>query len=427
MADDKPIIIIKKKGGHGGHHGGAWKVAYADFVTAMMAFFMVMWLVNTADTQTKQNIASYFRRPGLFESGSGTPLLIGEAGILSDAYVPPHPEDSKKTRGKSQDQVLPNNTGTDTAKDKKKQISIKGENGKAGGIKGAKGEVGLSKDAAKTQGHLSDPALISEIQAAEAEKLLLEKAAQDIKAAMAASKELQEMLGIVDVKVDADGLNVEIMDTEKTSMFASGSARILTDAEVAFKAIGDILKKIPYSIDIVGHTDATPFRSRAGGYGNWELSADRANAARRMLESEGIEPKRITSVIGRAEKDLKFPENPNAAANRRITLKMRFKHNRNINLAKDPNAIRTIEEQSSAEIATPETFEPEEPVHSVPAGKKPRANERYIPKSVVKAAERDDLIALPEDSSAFTPAGKEKDKIFGDSPVIAPVDPFTNF
>ena len=89
MADDKPIIVIKKKGGHGGHHGGAWKVAYADFVTAMMAFFMVMWLVNSAETKTKKAIASYFRRPGLFESGSGTPLLIGGSGMLPEAFAPP--------------------------------------------------------------------------------------------------------------------------------------------------------------------------------------------------------------------------------------------------------------------------------------------------------------------------------------------------
>ena len=97
MADEEtPIIIIKKSGGHGGHHGGAWKIAYADFVTAMMAFFMVMWLVNSADVTTRASIASYFRRPGMFEAGHGTPLEIGSVGILTDSYAPPNPQNADK-------------------------------------------------------------------------------------------------------------------------------------------------------------------------------------------------------------------------------------------------------------------------------------------------------------------------------------------
>ena len=94
MANEKPVIVIKKKkGGHGGHHGGAWKIAYADFVTAMMCFFLCMWLINTASVVTRENIASYFRKPSLFNEGTGMPLLLGGAGILTDAYVPPKPVD----------------------------------------------------------------------------------------------------------------------------------------------------------------------------------------------------------------------------------------------------------------------------------------------------------------------------------------------
>src|SRR3954451_16664913 len=106
--NERPIIIIRKKksGGHA-HHGGAWKVAYADFVTAMMAFFMVMWLVNSAASPVKQSIASYFRKPGIFDEGSGTPLMTGEAAILSDAFVPPHPEDTQQPYpGKSKELLL---------------------------------------------------------------------------------------------------------------------------------------------------------------------------------------------------------------------------------------------------------------------------------------------------------------------------------
>src|SRR5262245_15610169 len=93
--DGKTIIIVKKVSGHGGHHGGAWKVAFADFVTAMMAFFMVLWLVNSASVTTRERIASYFREPGVFEKGSGTPLQEGGAGILSDAFSPPAAENSR--------------------------------------------------------------------------------------------------------------------------------------------------------------------------------------------------------------------------------------------------------------------------------------------------------------------------------------------
>lgn len=435
MADDKPIIIIKKKGGHGGHHGGAWKVAYADFVTAMMAFFMVMWLVNTADTTTKQNIASYFRRPGLFQSGSGTPLMIGEAGILPDAYVPPHHQDTKKTGGKEQDTALPKNSGTDEQLDKKKQVTIKGEEGKSGGLKDAQGKVGLNKDKSTDRGELSAGKLAANLKALDQEKLLFEKAAQEIRRQIASSKELQELLGIVDVKVEADGLNIEIMDTEKTSMFSSGSARVLPDAQAAFEKIGSIIKKLPYNIDIVGHTDAKPFSNRAGGYSNWELSSDRANSARRLLETGGIDPTRIISVVGRADKDLKIKSEPNAAANRRITLKMRFKTTvPAISLAEQPNALEGLENFMGPGPTTPpqtdQTAGPAtgEKVHSLtPKQVRTSSNEKYMPKKIVKAAERDDLIELPDTDEAITPAGEQKDKIFGDSPVVAPGDPFANF
>jgi flagellar motor protein MotB len=131
MADDKPIIVIKKKGGHGGHHGGAWKVAYADFVTAMMAFFMVMWLVNSASEPTRQNIASYFRKPGLFASGSGTPLQIGGAGFLEDA-APPRPDEKKKGSGMSATREK-KKSGTDDD-DLEKRVTIRSGTGKAFGL-----------------------------------------------------------------------------------------------------------------------------------------------------------------------------------------------------------------------------------------------------------------------------------------------------
>lgn len=449
MADDKPIIIIKKKGGHGGHHGGAWKVAYADFVTAMMAFFMVMWLVNTAEQNTKQNIASYFRRPGLFQSGSGTPLMIGEAGILPDAFVPPHKADTKKQGGKDQDQNLPKNTGTEEKSEVKKKITIKGEQGKEGGQKDAAGNKGLLKEAETEQGKLAekDGASLAIQKMQRDEKDLMGRIAEEIKQQIASSKELQELLGIVDVKIEADGLNIEIMDTEKSSMFASGSPRIQAEAKAAFKKLAGIIKKLPNSIDIVGHTDAKPFSSRTGAYSNWELSSDRAHAARRLLEEEGIPSNRITNVVGRADKEPKLPQTPLAAANRRITLKMRFKFAKNIDLAKNPTALDAPNKIAPAPVIespivpslplnnstdtsnNSNTNNPEEKVHSLTAKQVTTGGmEAYAPKKRVSAKEANDRITLPEspaDNDGSSPP--PKNTIFGDSPVIGSDNIFSGF
>lgn len=463
MADDKPIIIIKKKGGHGGHHGGAWKVAYADFVTAMMAFFMVMWLVNTAEETTKQNIASYFRRPGLFHSGSGTPLLIGEAGILRDAYVPPHKSDTRKQGGKDQDTALPQNTGTDEQRDSKRKVTIKGEQGKSGGQKDAEGKQGLLKDSAPTQGQLSEksPPKGGIEELAQNEKMMLGQIADEIKRQIAGSKELQELLGMVDVKIDADGLNIEIMDTEKVSMFASGSARINSEAREAFAKLAGIIKNLPNEIDIVGHTDAKPFSLRPGAYSNWELSSDRAQAARRLLEENGLAPDRMRSVVGRADKEPRIVSDPLASANRRITLKMRFKFNQNIDLGKQPDALnepekipepvatevpqRSVNQVNAAtqpaaqsapnapdQAATGAAEAADSTVHSFEAKDlKPKelpANDHYRPKKNVSARERDDRIKLSDESEGQSSSGApSKGGIFGDNPIVSPNDITSGF
>ena len=317
MADDKPIIIIKKKGGHGGHHGGAWKVAYADFVTAMMAFFMVMWLLNSSESKTRTAIASYFRRPGLFESGSGTPLLIGGAGILTDAYAPPKPYEE-----------VSESTGTAPS---------------SGAGKGREGEEKGAFESPKTDQKLTADGLIESeemlqgvqvheakqggaiefVEKLKAQKKKMEEVAAGLEAAMREVPELQELLGLVEIDVSADGLTIEIMDTDKASMFRSGSSQILPGSAAPFEKIAKLLRTLPNQIEIMGHTDAKPF-SRKGGMSNWELSSERANAARRLLENQGIPAERVVSVTGRAERELRFPEEPFNPSNRRISLKVKF-------------------------------------------------------------------------------------------------------
>ncbi|MCB0317331.1 MAG: OmpA family protein [Bdellovibrionales bacterium] len=444
MSDDKPIIVIKKKGGHGGHHGGAWKVAYADFVTAMMAFFMVMWLVNSAETATRQSIASFFRRPGLFQEGSGTPLMMGEAGILNDAYVPPHPYDMKTSTGKGQEK-LEGLTGS-SSDDASKLVDIEGVQGAEGLIKGL--EVGKGYNVEVSDGEKevtgvkksqlddvkkeldegvhktlkTDPT--ADKKAAEARKEKLDKIAKNIGDQLKSIDGLNELLGQVEVKIESDGVLIEIMDTAKQSMFKSGSAIIEPAAQEAFAKVTQIVNKSSNKIDIIGHTDGSPFSSRRGGYSNWELSADRANAARRILELQGVERARITSVVGRADKELKFPDEPLSPSNRRITLKLKFDEK---DLAKVDTPLSPEQEEKKEE--TVEDLQRK----ATEAWKKRKAEEEKInpknPKDIVRGSKQLKSVELPDSQpSKVNPNTPPiKDLIFKESPVIGPPDPFTDY
>lgn len=292
--DGKTIIIVKKVSGHGGHHGGSWKVAYADFVTSMMCLFMVLWLVNSASVVTRERIASYFRRPGVFDVGSGAPLELAGAGILPDAFSPP-------AEGEAQ---------TELSEDIYKAPPTEGlkKSGFAGGP--------LEK-----AGHpdLNSPDVFKE-------QLKMEQAASDIGQVMKKDqKMIAGLLGNVTVKLDQRGLHLEIMDTEKASMFESGSARIHPRAEEELKKIAQALFALPNPIDIEGHTDAVPFRaSKSASYDNWNLSTDRANAARRVLEAGGVDQLRIARVVGFAAQRPKVVNNPLDPSNRRISISMRY-------------------------------------------------------------------------------------------------------
>lgn len=383
MADDKPIIVVKKKGHHGGHHGGAWKVAYADFVTAMMAFFMVMWLVNTAEQPTKQAIATYFRRPGIFEAGSGTPLLIGGGGILEEGLPPDKAQTGRKALGNT-NVAAPHNAPTPS---------------------------GEARDPYLMQGNSA--AEVPYIESEEFFKEKLEYIARGFREKLGLARELQKILGEVDISVEPDGIRIEIMDTEKASMFALGSARIMPEAEPAFAEIAKAIREVSFPVEILGHTDGKPFSTQYKSYSNWELSSDRANAARRLLEREGITPERITSVRGMADRELKVPADPFAAANRRITLKLKI----------------------------PPPTGPEQPMDLL--GEAPPANVRNSDDELsdvtgrLKGIDSSNVrINDPDPGAANVQRGRargtpspsaEKDKIFGDNPVIGPVTPFGDF
>lgn len=433
MADDKPIIIITKKGGHGGHHGGAWKVAYADFVTAMMAFFMVMWLVNSAEVQTKQQIASYFRKPGLFEHGSGTPLMIGEAGILQDAFVA-----SKKNPKKNQ-----NNGEVTISLKQLKDLGKgkgKGKDGKTGIQIGSAEEAKDKSEGKKSSGE-DDLTLSKESSQSDTEKELtiaehqkLQRIADGMLAELKKLPNIKDILGLVNVKLEADGLAIDIMDTENSSMFRSGSAVVQPSAYQAFGKIATLLQSLPNKVEIVGHTDSATFGTMSRGFSNWELSADRANAARRLLVAQGLDESKILSVSGRADRDLKYPGDPQAPENRRIAIKVKFRENLlDEYLKSTKQTVGSIDPQTGAPVlgalpvpgvvepsSTPGAAEPEQT--PVPT---PTDSGTYQPKKRVVAREDKDVVQLPDDSS--TAAVPKSGSIFSDRPVISSPDTFVDY
>ncbi len=414
MANDKPVIVIKKKkGGHGGHHGGAWKIAYADFVTAMMCFFLCMWLINTASVVTRENIASYFRKPSLFNEGTGMPLLLGGAGILSDAYVPPKPVDKRPNQNLTQDPAQKMFGESDVDRDKHYVMDGRKEPKPHHGPDTVTGLNSDKKTAeeSRREVRLRQIAEMSDKTSAALQKLI------------AQNPSLAQALGKVEMKSEEDGLKIEIMDTERYSMFDSGSARIRKEAEPAFQAITTIIKQYPNDLDIVGHTDAKPFPSRTGGYTNWELSSDRANTARRLIESQGYPATQVESVIGRASSEPRLPEDPLAPSNRRITLKVRFDPDK----ATDPSANKSSEDLRQllglppGQTPAPEpTLDPNAPVPTpTPTATSTPTPTPTMTPTKAPITSRNGRIVLPEGTPITqNPDYMPQDKIFGNNPVL---------
>jgi chemotaxis protein MotB len=227
------IVIVKKKGGHGGHHGGAWKVAYADFVTAMMALFIVLWLMSQSD-KVKKAVAGYFNDP------KGTANLLGTTMAGNGIQV--------------------------------------------------------------TQ---NDDAL----------KQLKEKLEKEIKA----KKELEKLSKQIEITITPEGLRIELLESKDGTFYQSGSARLSDSGQELLELLAAELKTLPNNLLIEGHTDAAQY-STNGNYSNWELSADRANSARRLLQRDGVRQDQVTQVRGYADQMLRVKNNPYDPSNRRISI-----------------------------------------------------------------------------------------------------------
>lgn len=246
-----PVIIIKKpRRGHHGHHGGAWKVAYADFVTAMMAFFLVMWIVGQSKA-VKAGVAGYFRDPGILEQERSNGILPGSTtGINPDT-----PPELKVTDSEQP----PDDT------------------------------------------------------------VILERSAQRIRDMLSKLPEWKSLQGQVRVTATAEGLRIELADSNQATFFDSSSAQLKPATEQILGVIARELATLGKPVVLEGHTDSVPY-TKGQTYTNWELSADRANAARRQMERSGLSPELVRAVRGFADKRLVKPEQPMDSSNRRVSI-----------------------------------------------------------------------------------------------------------
>jgi chemotaxis protein MotB len=251
------VVIVKKvKSSHGGHHGGAWKVAYADFVTAMMALFIVLWLVGQ-NNQTKEAVGKYFRDPGAFTTTSGS-ILSEEAAVM------PRPVEEPATPD-----IMP--------------------------IEELRW------------------------QQRQAQEMLLHTLEKKLHALFASTPELARLKDQVAIDITEEGLRIDFLEKDSSSFFDVGSTRLQASAIAVLRVVAGELQALPNPIIVEGHTDSRPYVSSAG-YSNWELSTDRANSARRAVEKFGVQPARIIRVRGYADKKLRYPEQPYDIRNRRISV-----------------------------------------------------------------------------------------------------------
>jgi chemotaxis protein MotB len=250
---DAPIIIRKGKKGHGDAHGGAWKVAYADFVTAMMALFIVLWIMSQGN-EVREKVAEYFKNPIGIAVGKGASVIDGNKPSITDAKI----LDDKRTK--------------------------------------------------------------------EMEQEKLKEMSQQIEEKMKDSPEFKDLSSLVQLEMTDEGLRIELIDSSKATdyFFEIGTAKLNAKAQKLLEMVGEQLQKLPNGIVVEGHTDARPFPNGKQGYSNYELSADRANSARRALYSGGLSDTRIQEIRGYADKKLKNPANPYDLVNRRISIIVKY-------------------------------------------------------------------------------------------------------
>jgi chemotaxis protein MotB len=281
--DEEQPIIVKRKKGHGhGHHGGAWKVAYADFVTAMMAFFLLLWLLAATSESTKEGIADYFTTSPLIvvsESGSG--------GILGGRTV-------------QMEGAMTSNKQPLVDRPKTQEPAFR-----------------PGSDPVREETNVSEERFLAEQR--QREQDAFEKTAEQIRQAIETNPRLSEFKDNLRIEQTTEGLKIELLEQQNKPLFASGSAAPLTGTRQLLRTVSELLQSLPNEISIRGHTDSVPYGPDSS-YTNWDLSADRANAARRVIQQSGFPPARINNVLGKADSDPLIKDNPRDGRNRRISI-----------------------------------------------------------------------------------------------------------
>jgi len=307
MAKGQPIIVIKKVSGHGGgHNGGAWKVAYADFVTAMMALFIVLWLMGSS-SKVKKAVAGYFNDP------KGTASLLGTTMTGTGDTVQPFSTDD------------------------------------------------------------------------------LEKLKAKLEAEIKARKDLEKLSKQIEITITPEGLRIELIEDKAGTFFESGSAQLSASGQELLVLLATELKTLPNHLLIEGHTDATPY-SNGTSYGNWELSADRANSARRLMQQDGVRGDQVTQVRGYADQFLRVKDNPTDPSNRRISILVK----------NDKESVPTFE---AGRIVNGSTPLPKDMTNSKPSGSAPPAPNGAKP-ATAAAAPTPPPAQAPAPAKPATPAPK---------------------
>jgi chemotaxis protein MotB len=273
MSDDsqRPIIVKRVKKGAHGHHGGAWKIAYADFVTAMMAFFLLMWLLGSTTKADLQGISEFFKTPlkvslmGGSGAGDATSVIKGGGSDITRA-------DGQQKRGE------------------------------------------------RTSGHRVTDLEAAQRELALREKQVLRELKLKIESAIASNATMSQFKNQLLIDITTDGLRVQIVDEQNRPMFAIGSAMLQPYTREIIHEIAKVINEVPNRISLSGHTDATPYSGGEGGYSNWELSSDRSNSLRRELIAGGMDDKRIARVVGLSSSVLLDPNDPYNPINRRVSI-----------------------------------------------------------------------------------------------------------
>ncbi|MCX7370325.1 MAG: OmpA family protein [Alphaproteobacteria bacterium] len=322
----------REEGGGHAHHGGAWKVAYADFVTAMMAFFLLMWLINATTEEQRRGIADYFNPTNVMsssQSGSGRPFggqtpnddaaLMSTTGTIQlQTGKRPVVMDIDEDDSQTPAEPVPRREGPQGQEDAENaRLVIRTPPGALVRPEQPRGGPAAEPSPEQRPENVGEAELRQEL--AKREREAFEAAAEQIREAVRSDPALTDLGRQLLIEQTPEGMRIQLVDAERQPMFALGGAAPNDRARALLQRVAQVIQRLPNTISIAGHTDSTPFRG-GGERSNWDLSTERANVTRRLLVEAGVADNRIKSLAGHAERDLLIPDQPTAAANRRVSI-----------------------------------------------------------------------------------------------------------